>query len=226
MRGTDAWRARECQSAAMRASRWEILGAWLRVWTPPRDVEIPPVPRRAVALLGLAVLAAVAAGIVFVAPAIDSAKREKAAGERRREAAFTRAERARLRFDQRLHRARAAGVARLYRAGRAGAARDALMRHARSSVASDARARVAAGEFEVPVRSVRCRPRAGGVAPRVRISCFAISTQTARAAVGQPFLVAGSLRDGRYAWCHINPPPAEGATGQGIVVALPTACTG
>jgi len=33
-------------------------------------------------------------------------------------------------------------------------------------------------------RSVRCRPRTGGVAPRVRLSCFAISTQTASAAVG------------------------------------------
>jgi hypothetical protein len=27
-----------------RASIFEIVGAWLRIWTPPRDVEIPPVP--------------------------------------------------------------------------------------------------------------------------------------------------------------------------------------
>jgi len=26
-----------------RASIFEIVGAWLRLWTPPRDVEIPPV---------------------------------------------------------------------------------------------------------------------------------------------------------------------------------------
>ena len=142
------------------------------------------------------------------------------------QSASNRAERARLRFDQRLRRARAADVARLYRAGRQDAARAALLRRARTSVARDARARAASGEFDVPVRSVRCRPRPGGVPPRVRLSCFAISTQTAQAAVGQPFLVAGSLRDGRYAWCHINPPPAEGAAGLGVFVPLPAACTG
>lgn len=64
------------------------------------------------------------------------------------------------------------------------------------------------------------------MAPRVRVSCFAITTQTARAAVGQPYLVAGSLRDGRYAWGQINSRPGEGAAGQGIVVALPPGCTG
>lgn len=33
----------------VKASRWEIVGAWLQIWTPPRDVEIAPVPRRAAA---------------------------------------------------------------------------------------------------------------------------------------------------------------------------------
>jgi hypothetical protein len=117
-------------------------------------------------------------------------------------------------------------VARLYRARRQDEARAALLAHARASVRRDARDRGASGEFDVSVRSVRCRPRTGRVAPRVRLSCFAISTQTASAAVGQPFLVAGSLRDGRYGWCHINPPPAEGAAGLGVFVPLPAACTG
>jgi hypothetical protein len=210
----------------VRASRWEILGAWLRVWTPPRDVDIPPVPRRAVALLGVALLAAAAAAIVVAAPAIDSAKRTQAAADQRRAAASLRAERVRLRFDQRLHRARAPAVPRLYRAGHRAAAHAALVRAARASVARDARARVASGEFEVPVRRVRCRPEPGGVAPRVRLSCFAITTQTDLVAVGQPFLVAGSVRDGRYAWCHVNPPPGEGAAGRAISVALPSACIG
>jgi hypothetical protein len=209
----------------VRASRWEILGAWLHIWTPPRDVEIPPVPRRAVALLTVACAALVVAVVVFVAPALQRSKQRSAASEQRTQAAATRAERVRLRFDQRLHSARALPVARLYAAGRRSAALAELLRRARTSVARDARARAASGEFDVPVRMVRCRPRAGGVAPRVRLSCFAVSTQTARAAVGQPFLVAGSLRDGRYAWCHINPPPAEGAAGSGIFVALPAACT-
>lgn len=209
----------------MRASRWEILGAWLRIWTPPRDVEIAPLPRRAAAGLAAVLAALVVAGILLVAPALDRAKQRETASEQRAQAAATRAKRARLRFDQRAQTARARAVARHYAAGREAAARTALLRHARRSVERDARARVAAGEFEVPVRFVRCRPQQGGAPPRVRLSCFAVTTQTTRVRVGQPFLVAGSLRDGRYAWCHTNPPPGEGAAGVGVYVALPAACT-
>ena len=209
----------------MRASRWEILGAWLRIWTPPRDVEIPPVPRRAVALLGVAVAAVVVAIVLVLAPALDRSKDREAASEQRRQAAATRAEVARLRFDQRAHTARAPAVARLYRAGRRAEAREALMRHAAVSVRRDARARVASGEFDVPVRSVRCRPRGRLAPPRVRLSCFAVTTQTRSASIGQPFIVGASLRDGRYAWCHLNPPPAEGASGVGTFVPVPAACS-
>jgi hypothetical protein len=86
-------------------------------------------------------------------------------------------------------------------------------------------ARVAAGVFERPIREVRCRFLGQG-APRVRIACFAITTRTPDAAVGQPFVAAGSLRDGRDAWCHENPPPAEGASGVGVRVAMSRACSG
>ena len=137
-----------------------------------------------------------------------------------------RAEVARLRFDQRVQRARAASAARLYRAGRRGDAAAALQRHAAANVRRDAQARVAAGEFDVPVRFVRCRPRAGATPPpRVRLSCLAVTTQNTRVTVGQPFIVTGSLRDGRYAWCHTNPRPGEGATGVGASVRLSAACT-
>src|SRR3712207_7944463 len=34
------------RSEEHRLSRWEVLGAWLRLWTPPREVEVPPVPWR------------------------------------------------------------------------------------------------------------------------------------------------------------------------------------
>src|SRR5688500_9153496 len=72
-----------------RASRIEILGAWLHLWTPPRDVVVPPVPWRKVALgaAGLALLGVFAA--LVSAPAIDAAKDEGAA------------RRARLRAEQR-----------------------------------------------------------------------------------------------------------------------------
>ncbi|MDX6682617.1 MAG: hypothetical protein QOG94_2656 [Solirubrobacteraceae bacterium] len=211
----------------MRASRWEIVGAWLRIWTPPRDVEIPPFPRRR-ALVAAVVLGGVAAALALavIAPAIDAGKQRRAAHEARVRAAAQRAERERLTLDQRPHAARATAVARLSRAGRPAASRAALLAAVRASVANDARARVASGAFERPIEEVRCRYLASGGGADVQLSCFAVTSRTSRVAVGQPFVVAGSLVDGRYAWCHENPGAGEGAAGVGVHVALSRACTG
>ena len=208
----------------MKASRWEILGAWLRIWTPPRDVEIPPVPRRAATVVALLCVVAITVAATVIAPAIQRAKQRDAARVARSDAAFARGERARLVLDQRPVFARARRAARLYAAGRAPQARAALLADVRRQIARDARARVAAGTLEGPIRSVRCRYRPHDRGARVRLACLAITSQNAAARVGQPFAVAGSLNDGRYAWCHENPPPAEGASGTGISVALSAAC--
>jgi hypothetical protein len=104
-------------------------------------------------------------------------------------------------------------------------ARAVMLADVRARVARDARARVAAGTLQGPVRRVRCRYEPAGPGARVRLACLAVTSATAAALVGQPFVVTGSLRDGRYAWCHENPRPAEGASGTGIAVRLPAACT-
>ena len=210
----------------MKASRWEILGAWLKIWTPPRDVEIPPIPWRAVAVLAAVCAALVAVVIVVIVPALDEAKQRDAAAEARRSAANVRSERVRLRHDQRVQRARATRAAPLYAAGRSAQARAALLTDVRASIRRDADARAAAGEFDQPTIAVRCTDRRGATHVRVLLECLAISSQNARVRLGQPFWVTGSLRDGRYAWCHVNPPPAEGSLGVGVFVAPSKACTG
>jgi hypothetical protein len=43
-----------------------VLGAWLGVWTPPREADVPPIPWRKVALGAAAV--AVAAGLALRSP--------------------------------------------------------------------------------------------------------------------------------------------------------------
>jgi hypothetical protein len=210
----------------VKASRWEILGAWLRIWTPPRDVDIPPVPRRALAVVTVLCAAALVVGLTVIAPAIDRSKQRAAAQAARDDAAFERGERARLTLDQRPRTARAPQAARLHAARRDAQARAALLAHVRAQIMRDVRARVAAGTLEGTVRSVRCRYRAGESGrQRVHLACLAVTTETAAIRVGQPFVVAGSLRDGRYAWCHENPLPAEGASGTSIAVPLPAACT-
>jgi len=81
----------------MRATRWEILGAWLRIWTPPRDVEIPPIPWRKVG--ALAALTCVVGVLValFAGPRIEDGKQRRATGQQRAEAALSREALARLR---------------------------------------------------------------------------------------------------------------------------------
>jgi hypothetical protein len=207
----------------MRASRWEILGAWLRIWTPPRDVEVPPFPRWAAVALPLAIAGAVAGYVGFIAPSIDDGRQRTAARDQQAHAAAVRRERARLANDQAPRAARAAAAARLYAARRPAQARGALVTAVEASIGRDARDRFAAGS--IGVREVRCR-ELQAEAPRVLLSCFAVTSKTAQASVGQPFVAAGSLRDGRYAWCHQNPPPAEGASLVGVYVALSRACSG
>jgi len=210
----------------MKASRWEILGAWLRIWTAPRDVDIPPVPRRALVIVGLLCAAAIVFALTVIVPAIDRSKQRDAEQLARDDAASARSERARLTLDQRPRTARAPQAARLHAARRDAQARAALLAHVRARILRDARTRVAAGTLEGTVRSVRCRYRSGESGPpRVHLACLAVTSQTATVRIGQPFVVAGSLRDGRYAWCHENPRPAEGASGTSISVPLPAACT-
>jgi hypothetical protein len=222
--------ARSGPAGEPRATRWEILGARLRIWTPPRDVEIPPVSRRAVvSTIAVLVLATVTV-VKLIAPAIDHSKRQTAAQERRTHAALVASERARLVTEQRARHGRSAAVARLHTAGRDTAARAALLADARLHVERDVRARVAAGTLDGPIRDVRCHYRTGDAGPRVHVECLAVTSVLVRPKaptvyVGHPFVVGASLRDGRYAWCKENPPGGEGFAGQGVSVALPAACT-
>jgi hypothetical protein len=222
--------ARSGPAGRPQATRWEILGARLRIWTPPRDVEIPPVSRRAVAATIAVLVVSAVAVVTLVAPAIDRSKRHTAAQEQRTHAALVARERARLITEQRARHARSAAVARLHAAGRDAAARAALLADVRLHVERDARARVAAGKLDGRIRDVRCHERRGDAGPRVHVECLAVTSilvtpKAPTVSVGHPFVAAASLRDGRYAWCKENPPAGEGFAGQGVSVALPAACT-
>ncbi len=62
-----------------KANPFEILGAWLHVWTPPRDVRIPPVPWRKLAIgTGVGALI-VGIALAIMVPRIDSNKQQTAA---------------------------------------------------------------------------------------------------------------------------------------------------
>src|SRR5215210_3835341 len=74
-----------------KASLPETVGAWLKLWTPPRDVEVPPVPVRGLVIGGVLLLVVAAGAAALIVPAIDDSK-ERAAAADARETAQRRAE--------------------------------------------------------------------------------------------------------------------------------------
>jgi hypothetical protein len=189
----------------------EILGHRLRIWTLPRGVEDPPpisLRAKLLTLAGLAVAAAILVTVVI--PAIDDSKARTATRERLAHEAFVRRERARLIAEQAAHHGRSPRAARLHAAGDDAAARAALLASALADVGRDYEAHDAG--------------------PRVHLDCLAVTARLVEGTAsttrsGHPFLVAGSVHDGRYAWCKENAPPGEGATGTSVFVAPPADCT-
>jgi hypothetical protein len=209
----------------------EILGHRLRIWTLPRGVEDPPpisLRAKLLTLAGLAVAAVILVTVVI--PAVNGSKSRAATREQRAQEAFVRRERARLIAEQAAHHGRSPGAARLHAAGDDAGARATLRASASANVDRDARSRVAAGRLDGPILDVSCDYDAHDTGARVHLACLAVTARLVEGRanttrVGHPFLVAGSLRDGRYAWCKENSPPGEGATGTSVFVAPPADCT-
>lgn len=184
-------------------SRPEILGAWLGVWTPPRDAEIPPVPWRKVAV-GMALLAV--AGVlvaVLVAPAIDESKGERAAEERRELAERRAARQARQRAEQRPRTGRLA----------AGRSRPEALRDVEVAIGRDARAR-----FHPRSAAATCAPAPGfdEGADKVLYNCLssirriiAGGEQGAVGDLGTPYNAVLDFAGRAYAFCKVNPIPGE-----------------
>ena len=209
-------------SAEPHLSRWEILGAWLHVWTPPKGIDVPPVPWRKVALWGLALAIVVGAAAAIAVPRIDEAKTKGAAERARQALAADNAERARLRADQKLHRV----------AIPAGAQAVAVLE---AAITADAKARVRAKTITGPVQTTTCTP-AGPSAnqfPASRVyKCF---VETASAIPGEgkdvlgtgyPFVATIYTKQHSAAWCKENPHADEKGSRGDVRVKLSPACAG
>jgi hypothetical protein len=208
-----------------RANPLEILGAWLHVWTPPRDVEIPPVPRRGAAILAAGVAAAVAVVLLVVMPAVDSSKREDAQRRAEREAAALAQRQAIARRDQRA----VAGAAQALAPATSPAERDALLSRVEQEITANANARQAAGTLESRTRSTSCEPLADLSATRAAFDCTAlireIVGQGDPGRLGYPFRAIVDFRSGSWTFCKINPIPSERSLPDPrTVVPLPAAC--
>jgi hypothetical protein len=216
----------KADSDTRRASLPEIFGAWLHVWTPPRDVEVPPVPWRKLAI-GTAIGAVVcAAALAVIVPAIDRGKERRAAQEQAQATAARAAERRRIVHEQRPRHARAAG---------ARPSRAALLAQVQRAISRDAAARVRAGELRGPIGATTCKPAADArpVPGRGVFDCFTVtgtikaSAASAAGAIGYPFRAVVDYRTFAYTWCKTNPVPGEQLVPDPrTVVQLPRACRG
>jgi hypothetical protein len=210
---------------APRANPLEILGAWLHVWTPPRDVEIPPVPRRGAAILAACLLVAVALVLVVVRPAVDSGKRADAQRRAEEHRASLAQRQAIARRDQKPVTGAAAGLA----PATSPAERDALLSRVERAITVNANARQAAGTLTSRTRSTSCEPLAELSETRSAFDCTAlireIIGQGDPGRLGYPFRAIVDFRSASWTFCKINPIPSEQSLPDPrTVVPLPAAC--
>lgn len=218
--------------APPKANPLEILGAWLHIWTPPRDVDIPPIPRRGAAAVAAGVVV-IAALVVFVLrPAVDSSKQQDADRRAKQEAAQTARRRATARRDQ---AARTGAVPALAPAQTV-VVRRALVADVERAITADANARFAAGTVDSRTRSTSCDPFLGGTPAQEDLSkavgiydCTAliaeITGQGKPGRLGYPFRAVVDFRAASWAFCKVNPIPSEQSLPDPrTIVPLPKVC--
>ena len=236
-------RNRRRERDPLRLSRFEVLGAWLHIWTPHRDAEVPPVPVRRIlawTLVGMLVLGG--ASLVIV-PAIRKAKERGDARDARELAASQARQRRAIELAQRPHHGHATRPRDLARVGDSEQLRlrSGLLRRSEAAVLADARQRVATGAFKNDVRTLQCRKTPAGSDPRApgaeadlhartgAYDCIAVTrfipNGADRGALGYPFRLIVDYARFSYVWCKSTPVPGEQVIPDPkTVVLLPRVC--
>ena len=214
--------------------RYEPLpgAAGLPVWIWRRT----PKPLRFGAAVAL-VAAVVAA--VLIGGEIGDAKRERAQSERHERQAQRERLRQALRAEQRPRFGRSAAVLPAAPpAKRRLAARQRVMQRLSALMLADARARVARGELDGPVRRARCEPfprTAEGVGAdrdlderRGRFACIAITSDfggetSPRGVIGHQYRALVDFETGRFAYCKVS---GQAGPSREQLVTTPPACGG
>ena len=210
------------RQAEPRLSRWEIVGAWLHVWTPPKGLDVPAIPWRKVAIWGSLGAIVIGAAAAIAIPKIDEGKKRGAAERARQSAAADAKETARLREDMRVHQLAAPAGAQLVPALEA-------------AIQADAKARDAAGTIIGPVLSTRCEPASPNVIrfPDSRVyKCF-VTTATGLPGeggdilgTGYPYIATIYAKQRRLTWCKENPHADEKGSHGALRVKISPVCAG
>ena len=204
-----------------RLTRFEVLGTWLGLWTPPREAHVPPVPWPRVALTASLLAMAAVLAVVVIAPAIEAAKEERSASEQRAEDRARSERRARQRLEQQPRTGRLAG---------SGGSRLQALAGVEQAIGRDARER-----FSPRAGQATCEVTAGAdaTASRVPYDCLSAvreivgagAQQGARGQLGIPYRAVLDFERRTYAFCKLNPIPGERVVPDPRdLVELPLAC--
>jgi hypothetical protein len=219
-----------------RANVLEIVGAWLHVWVPPRDVEIPPVPWRKLAFWTAAGLVVLGAALAIMVPRIDQGKARRTAAANAVSARIRESEHRRIVAEQTPRRG--ADVALRPHTGASPVvqqgARQQLVSHIAAAVLADAKQRVVQHTVPFPVSGpATCAPHPGtNLSGRFGVlDCFVVAAKikktanTAPGEAGYPFRAIVDFRRFTYTWCKVEGIPGEmSIPDPRLVVALPRAC--
>jgi len=195
---------------------FEVVGAWLGLWTPPRGAVVPPVPWRRIAV-GAVVLVVVLGGAgAIVIPRVAENRSAASERERRAEAERHAAFLESVDREQRPRRGRGeVDPGRDASAGERTVARSALLVTAEAGIARDA-----AGRTRKRIHGVECQPfprSLDDVEPATELSrraaayqCVAVTTRFGRrpgerGVIGMPFRLIVHFGSGQFAFCRIVP---------------------
>jgi hypothetical protein len=194
------------------------------------------------ALGGLALVVVIVAAVLIL-PGVFAAKRDNDARVAREHAALVAAVKKRMTHEQRPMRGRPAGL----HAPRAGAApaeqlaaRRRLVVAMEGAILTDAKARIASGELDGPVKRVSCGPLVKNTGNHTededlsktkgRYDCVAVKREVMQhdkvvGFLGHPFIGTADFKHFTYVWCKDNKVPSE--NGRPLVkVPIPAVCIG
>ena len=182
---------------------------------------VPPPPWRKIAIAALVVLVLAGAAAVLIVPAIEEGKDERAAKERRKDAAFEAAKQRRLERESKPrfgHGERPEGELSPAAERRA---RLALVHDVERAITADARARVRRGNLDGPILATECEINPPSQRPlerdlsvrRMEYECLAVTRRDpeGRFSVGHSFDAVVDYRRYRFTWAKVCHPPGEGA---------------
>jgi hypothetical protein len=210
-----------------RASLGEIVGAWLGVWTPRRDVYIPPVPAKRLALAAALLIGVVVGTAVLVERGKELGKER----DRRTEAAQLAQIRAQIARDQ---------IARHATFGAAARTRPGIERSLERAITADSQLRFRRGVLDARVTHTTCIPFVRPTlahppepppgAASGKYECLGVTSsigptlRTRGGDFGFPFWARVDYRHRNAVWCKVNPRPGELGLGGDVFVPLAREC--